>query len=665
MCPRGKLRGFKLKNKTEQQANLFVSRLTHVEDTLLTQVFLAGLWTAGLFVALGPVQAAVWFAAILVTVSMAKMQPFKKKIDEEPNGFHGQALSFMTAGIWGIAPFLVWSSAGDQYNVLAVTMIGVGFLLVINRYGSTPRPAVIVAAPYLMLIAWFLYSSPMGPTLILGVVAALAYLGTLGGFLYSGYRSKQAIVKYKIEQDELLADLEAARIEADRANHAKSMFLANMSHELRTPLNGILGLSDVLLGEPMHRSQHSKLKLIKDSGKSLLALLNDILDISKIEAESVTLEPTELNIKIGFQNHFAFWKPFADKKQIELVYQKQKDLPECIRLDMVRLRQCMNNMIANALKFTPEGGRVTVTLTGKEIKGRYGMCITVRDTGIGISDENITKLFQPFSQAEASTTRKYGGTGLGLMITRKLCRLMGGDATVTSVVGEGSVFKITVMADLVNTTARRPVFEDPQVMPARVSAPSATPPLVAQANPVAAVGAVQVNSQAAPIQAAPVPVAPMPVAHDQTGAVQAAGVCEEERFAGMRCLVVEDNDINLEVITLLLEPYKLNIVVARNGQEALDALGTQAFDLVLMDLQMPVMGGLEATRTIRASGQAYAGVPIVAMTANAMPSDKQDCLRSGMNGYVSKPLNRTRLVEAMASATTARMPDAGQQVSAG
>lgn len=595
-----------LEKEKYNKADIFVSQLTHVEEPIAKQIVLAGFWAGGVYIALGLGVALVWFT-IAMSIILAPKTPFFTTIFSSKPIFFGERLfALIGAGVWALAPFLVWRAGRGQYDSLAVIMLGIGFLLVLNTYRSAPKPAVVIAAPYLMLMAWFLYQSRMSSTFALSMLATFAYLATLSGFLYTGYKSKQALISYKIEQDELNAKLVEARRESDRANQAKSSFLANMSHELRTPLNGILGLSDVLLADPTAQPQHSKLQLIKDSGQNLLALLNDILDISKIEAESITLEKSEFLLNEDFQNHFAFWKPFAEKKKINLVYQKQTGLPEKVLLDRLRLRQCLNNLITNALKFTPEGGQVTVTLTGKEINGRFGLSFAVHDTGIGMSYEQLSRIFQPFSQAEDSTARKYGGTGLGLMITRKLSRLMGGNVKVESVEGQGSVFSLSLIADMAKIeTVVQPVSLPVGCEPGHISA---NPPIPKQTS------------------------------------------IPKTKFSGMHCLVVEDNDINTEVLMMLLEPYDLTVAVAENGQKALDMLETQTFDFVLMDLQMPVMGGHEATQCIRASRKHYAEIPVIAMTANAMPEDKRACFASGMNAYVTKPLNRARLNSAIESA---------------
>ncbi len=573
------------------QATEFVNTLTHVEEPVVKQVVLAVIWAGAVFLAMGPMTSGVWLALILSSVVLPRLGKFKNEINAQPYGLVSQFFGILTAAIWGVAPFMVWTAGGGKYDYLAITMLGIGFLQVISQYRSEPKPAFLVAVPYMMLIGWFLYQSRLDTAFILALIVTLAYLMTLFGFVWAGQKSKKSIVEYKIEQDKLKQKLEDARDDAEKANHAKSAFLANMSHELRTPLNGILGLSDILKTEELTDNQFRKIELIHDCGGSLLELLNDILDISKIEAEGITLEKLEVNLHDLLHNTFAFWKPVFDQKNIELIFQKQKDLQSHILADPTRIRQCLNNLISNALKFTLEKGRVVVTATGHQDDDGYVLELSIQDTGIGLSQENIGKLFNPFVQADDGTTRKFGGSGLGLAITRNLCRLMGGDVTVQSVLGKGSNFRMFIMTAIAETKSVE-----------------------------------LISCEEAPL------------------------ITSE--ITGKRCLVVEDNEINLEVLLLLLEPYQLEIVVTRNGREAIDVLETQLFDFVLMDLQMPVLGGLEATKLIRSSGSVYGEVPIIAMTANAMTGDKGRCLAAGMNGYVSKPLSRIGLVKTIMEALT-------------
>jgi len=589
---RGEKWGLALKDdvKKQVQATEFVNTLTLVEEPFAKQAALAMIWAGTVYLALGPVTSATWLCLILAGIFLPRLPKFRNKIKRKPYGLVSQFFGVVTAAIWGIAPFMVWTLGEGSYGYLAITMIGIGFLQVINQYRSEPRPAFLVAVPYLMLIGWFLYQSRMSTTFIIALMITLAYLMTLLGFVWAGQKTKKSIVAYKVNQDKLQLKLEVARDEAENASHAKSMFLANMSHELRTPLNGILGLSDVLKSELLDKNQMRKINLIHDSGENLLSLLNDILDISKIEAEGVALEKMDINLHDVLQKAFAFWKPVADQKKIEFVFQKQKGLQSHLVADPTRIRQCLNNLINNALKFTPESGRVVITAKGRQTDNGYALAISVQDTGIGLSQESIGKLFNPFVQADEGTTRKYGGSGLGLAITRKLCRLMGGDVTVQSILGKGSVFRMSLMTANAEAQTVAPISID--------------------ASPLLSSG-----------------------------------------FKGKRCLVVEDNEINLEVLMLLLEPYQLDIVTSSNGREAIDVLETQFIDFVLMDSQMPVLGGLEATEIIRRGNTPYANVPIIAMTANAMPGDKTKCLNAGMDGYVSKPLSRSTLVEAISKAT--------------
>ena len=397
-------------------------------------------------------------------------------------------------------------------------------------------------------------------------------------------RRKQAEDQNQLMLERLHAaqgELTRAVLAAEASNEAKSSFLANMSHEIRTPLNGILGMAQVLKHEILSPSQIEAVQMILESGKTLMALLNDVLDLSKIEAGKLNIEQTDGDLRDTFLYVQKLFLGRAEEKNIELRIEIDNDVPDEVKFDHIRVRQCMSNMVSNALKFT-EIGSVTIVV-GSEIlnKSEYLILVDVTDTGIGISEEAVGQLFSDFSQADASTTRKYGGSGLGLAITRKLARLMGGDMTVASALGKGSTFRFTFQASA------------------------------------------------------------------RSAATTASAWMQEKRsgsatFHGLRLLLVDDNAINRSVARLLLAPTGVIITEATNGQEALDRLAEQNFDLVLLDVHMPVMDGTEAIKHIRA---AWRDLPVIALTADAMSGDRERLLSIGMTGYASKPIEQAALVQ--------------------
>ena len=378
-------------------------------------------------------------------------------------------------------------------------------------------------------------------------------------------------------------ELRRAVVAAEASNEAKSSFLANMSHEIRTPLNGILGMAQVLGNEPLTAFQVEGVQTILESGKTLMALLNDVLDLSKIEAGKLNIERTDGNLRADLLYVQKLFLGRAQEKHIGLHVEIDDAVPDEVKFDHIRVRQCVSNMVSNAIKFTNTGA-VTVSVAHDVIKDdEYLILVDVMDTGIGISTEAVGHLFSEFSQADASTTRKYGGTGLGLAITRKLARLMGGDATVTSTPGEGSTFRFTFRA-LAGSD--------------RIAAPAWTQEKV-------------------------------------------SGRAE---FHGLRLLLVDDNAINRSVARLLLAPTGVIVTEAANGKEALDWLADQIFDLVLLDVHMPVMDGTEAIGHIRAADAPWRNIPVIALTADAMSGDRERLLAIGMNGYASNPIEQAALV---------------------
>ena len=435
-----------------------------------------------------------------------------------------------------------------------------------------------------------------GVQVIICVCVLVGLLAVTGAYLYGRKAASKQVhdaLAAKIDQYKKNAILmRDAKGKAEQANLAKSAFLANMSHELRTPLNGILGLTDILKSDDLTHSQYRKINLIHGSGETLLRLLSDILDISKIEAGSIELEEIDVDLQELMRKAYDFWHPIARAKNIDLVFKKQKSMPEYVVSDPTRIRQCLDNIINNALKFTPEEGRISVKGTAALANGRFLIGFAVQDNGMGIRSDDLAKLFKPFTQAEAKTTRKFGGTGLGLAITKNLCEAMGGQVQVRSELGVGTIFKMSFLVEHSTELSRR------ETLTKNLS-----------------------------------PATPMPT-----------------DLTGLRCLVVEDNAVNTEVLRLLLEPCELIIQETTNGQEALKALETQYFDIVLMDLQMPIMGGLEAVKIIRGTDKTYSQIPIIAMTANAMEEDQKTCLEVGFNEFLAKPLQRSSLIAAMGRA---------------
>jgi len=426
---------------------------------------------------------------------------------------------------------------------------------------------------------------------------------------------------YALELERKNEEMESALTTAREATRMKSRFLANMSHEIRTPMNGVLGMTDFLLGTELNTEQLEYAESIKRSADSLLLLINDILDISRIEAGKLRLDRLAFSLRAKVEDTGSLFALQARGKGLEFVCEVPENLTEAVLGDPGRLGQVLTNLLGNAIKFT-DYGRIGVTVeTLREDQDDIFVRFVVHDTGIGISRDQQDRLFESFTQGDDSSTRKYGGTGLGLAISKQLVELMGGEIGVESEPGRGSRFWFT---------ARFGAASPSDIAPAARRQP---PPATPASRPVA--------SAAPADRPSPAPAEPKPSA---TGANANQGTIIGRKY---RILLAEDNEINKRITLRLLDKLGLAADAVVNGQEAVNALEKRKYDLVLMDCQMPVMDGYEATAAIRSKEGAARRTPICALTANAMEGDREKCLAAGMDDYVSKPVGLEKLREAV------------------
>jgi signal transduction histidine kinase/CheY-like chemotaxis protein len=538
-----------------------------------------------------------WLACLLTVYGLRMMVArrfFRASAAEQHDraaGWRRAATATATLGglTWAVGIAIVWSGANPGDQLLTVMVISGLLPGATSSLASIPLAFAGYALPIAVVITGSLASRASTASEWVAAVGSAALFPLLFRSARTMFDELERSTRMGLEQANLLRQLERARDAAVASAGARSEFLSVMSHELRTPLNGVVGLTTLLLDGARDADQRELAQGARDSAQMLLELINGVLDLSKIDAGHVELEDSDFSLRQELERLRVLLELRAREKGLSLTLELAEDVPARARGDWFRLRQVLVNLVGNALKFTDRGG-VTCRVRAAQGPG-LRLAFEVQDSGIGMTAGQRQKLFQPFVQADASTTRRFGGTGLGLIISKRLVELMQGTVTVESTEGVGSTFRFEISL-------------------APASAPAAVPTL-----------------------------AP-------------AGLA----MHGERVLVCDDNEINLKVAGRLLERAGYAVVMRRNGAEALQVLETVPVDVVLMDLQMPVMDGFEALQRARAPTTRLldAAVPFVAVTASATVAEQQACRAAGFDAFLSKPIEPAQLIRTLAEVCSRR-----------
>ncbi len=539
-------------------------------------------WALGLLGVIGWRSALAWFA-VTVTAGAVRGR-FEKSMADKVGGGWGMlfpVVATVTTAAWAAAPLMAWFYGNAFGGALAVALLISGYVLVFAQLRSSPLQALLISSPY-GVVAAIVAASLWGSPLFWSFLAVLPFTGAgLFVMVTMNMLREERIRAFQADQARLIEELEAARDRANAASEAKSSFLGVVSHELRTPMNGVLGAAQLMGSTALDQTQREYLSIIRNSGDSLLSLLNDILDMTKIEAGRMTFETVDISLDDLHQRVTSPFAALAEAKGVALNCRFTGDTPAVVRGDPLRVGQVLQNLLSNAVKFTDSGSVDYEVHSMRLSDRRVRFNFIVTDSGPGITEEDIGRLFQPFTQLDASSTRRFGGTGLGLTIARRMAHIMHGDIEVRSTPGKGSTFTFTVEAEVTEWTASGAVVE----------------------------------------------------AVKHTGQSRSLDV-----------LIVEDHPVNRMILDAWLTSAGHRTLAAENGQVAVDIAAAQRFDMIVMDVNMPVMDGLTATRLIREAG-ANKETPIAVLSASARAEDCRAGLSAGADAYLTKPINFADLAE--------------------
>ena len=549
----------------------------------------------------------------------------------------GMAMLFMNAALFGSLSIPLWLTGGPMGGVCAAVLAASGAIYgVINSPRSKQVLAITVTPHFLYMLATPFWMAWYGASSSFVTAAAVAFVVFAAYCLGTWQRMNQAA------DAEIAARLDAdhRRAEAERIMAGRAVFLATVGHDLRTPISAILTGAAELERGASDNSARAQAALITDAGIMMKALLDDLLDHAKLDAGRMTVDSVDFNLRGLFAQTLKFWQGEARAKGLNLRVEGAASIPPAVKGDPMRLRQVLNNLISNAMKFTAEGS-VTLRLAAwLEEPSHYAILIEVADTGPGMTQQQLTRLFTPFDQTAEGVSARHGGTGLGLSISRDLAELMGGRLTARSRPGEGAAFTLSLMLPRGEAIAAAPkgIVEEGRGDIVRSLAPRVHAP--ARSGPVTPV----------------VEVLPPAVEQEMAGSSDAG----QDADRPLRVLVVDDHDINRRAVELILSPLGCDIATAADGLLALAQCEAADFDVIFMDVRMPELDGRETTRRLRAGGGPNAAIPVIAVTADTSPDDIAACMAAGMTYFVSKPLTPAALLGALSHVLSGEESEADQ-----